>query len=310
MTKRFFLTSFAVLALVAAASMVMAQQGGQGGGQRGQGGPGPAPGGGGIPATQILAIADARTALDVTDAQYQKVQDAIAAIPAPQRGQGQQLSAEQRAEQARTRQAEIRKAITANLSEAVVDKIDVMVFQRAGGINPPAAPTAGAGGGAGFAGGFGGGITLETLRALKLTDDQATKVQAAIRTRTAAMPAFTPGGANATPPSAADREARQKANDEFLTTLKGILTDAQKAKAEELMKDVPTFLTRRPGGGAGAGAPGAGNRGAGGGAGGGAGNRGAGGAGGGAGNRGGAGGGTGNRGGGTGGGNRGAGRQS
>ena len=267
MTKRTFLTSFAALALVATASMVMAQPGG---GQRGQGGQGrqgqAAPAGGGIAATQILAIADARTALGVTDEQYQKVQDAIAAVPAPQRvqGQGQQMTAEQRAERMQTRQAAIRKALTDNLSAAVVEKIDVMAFQRAGGINPPAAPAAGApGGGAGFGGGFGGGLTLDTLRALKLTDDQTAKVQEAITKRTAAMPAFT-GGPNATPPTAEERQAqaetRRKANEEFLTALKGVLTDAQKSNAEELMKDVPSYLTRRPGGG-----PGAANRGAGGG---------------------------------------------
>ena len=54
------------------------------------------------------------------------------------------------------------------------------------------------------------------------------------------------------------QEAGQKANEEFLTSVKGILTDAQKAKGEELMKDVPEFLQRpAPGpGGPGGGRPG------------------------------------------------------
>lgn len=55
------------------------------------------------------------------------------------------------------------------------------------------------------------------------------------------------------------QEAGQKANEEYLATVNGVLTDAQKAKAEELMKDVPQFLQRpvpRPGGPGGPGSPG------------------------------------------------------
>ena len=285
MTKRMFLTSFAVLALVATASMVLAQQGGQGrqAGQGRQGGQGPQAGQnfqGGLQAG-ILGIADARTALGVTDDQWQKYQDATRAIreanPAPARTGGGAPATPDPAAQAAARErtqkiaAETRKNLESILSKEQVEKYDAMVFQRTGGLNPPA-PAAGgpgAGGGAGFAGGAGNAITVDSLRALNLTDDQKKKVQEAIDKRAEATRALGPaaGGPNAPQQTqeerTARREATQKISGEFFAAVKAALTDAQKAKAEELMKDVPEFLRPQRPAGAGANAPGsgAGNRG-------------------------------------------------
>jgi hypothetical protein len=50
------------------------------------------------------------------------------------------------------------------------------------------------------------------------------------------------------------QEAGLKARTEFYAAVNGVLTADQKAKGEELMKNVPEYLTRRPQG------PGAGNR--------------------------------------------------
>ena len=294
--KRMFLTSFVVLALLATASMVMAQPGqggGQGGGQRAQGGAGFQGGAGGfqqpgagLPA--VLAIAGARDALKIDADAWQKLQDAATAVrtanPGPARaggGAGAPPAAPDPAAQAAARErqqkiaAETRAAIEGILSKDQVTQMDVMTFQRTGGLNPPAPTTAGPNAAAGgFAGGAGGAaITVDSLRALELTDAQKTKVQEAIAKRTADTAALGPaaggpGGNQATAEErAARREATQKINEEFLAAVKAALTDAQKAKAEELMKDVPTFLRpQRPGAG-GAGAPGgagAANRGAGG----------------------------------------------
>ena len=305
--KKLFLTSFAVLALLATASMVMAQPG-QGGGQRGQGGAGgqgrPAgaanfqPGGGGGAGFQqqpgaglgVLAIVDARTALGIDADAWQKLQDAAAAVrtanPGPARaggGAGAPPAAPDPAAQAAARErqqkiaAETRAAIEGILSKDQVAKMDVMTFQRTGGLNPPAPTTAGPNAAAGgFGGGVGGGanpITVDSLRALELTDAQKTKVQEAIAKRTADTAALGPaaggpGNTMTTEERTARREATQKITEEFFAAVKAALTDAQKAKAEELMKDVPTFLRpQRPGAG-GVGASGAAGGGAGRGAGG------------------------------------------
>ena len=290
MTKRMFLTSFAVLALLATATMVMAQppgggqrgQGGQGG-QRGQGGQGAGfqggagggfqpggPGGmmGGGGAMGILANEEARTALGVTEDQMQKLRDAnqalFANMPRPQQGQAPDpAQMAQMREQMQKIQAESRKNLESILSADQVTKLDVMVFQRSGGLNPPTPPAGAPGGapGGGPGAGFMGGnqINVETLRALNLTDDQKKKVEEA---QAKMMEAIRPPQGfdfrNATQEERQAqfermREASQKANADFLAAVKGILTDAQKAKAEELMKDVPTFLQRRA---PGAGAPG------------------------------------------------------
>ena len=305
MTKRMFLTSFAVLALLATASMVMAQQG-QGGGQRGQGGQGQGgqrqagqPGGtgagfqiGGGGAMGILAIADARAALGVTDDQMQKLRDfAASQRPAgtPGGGQPATLTAEERAARTAERAAAARKNLEETLGKEIVAKLDIMVFQRAGGLNslnPPAAPAQGGANAPRGGAGFGGGtqLTLDTLRALNLTDDQKKKFEEAQAKLLAANPPRQQGAPGTTPTPLTDdeRAARQQANTDFRATVSALLTAAQKAKAEELMKDVPAYLRpqpRTPGAGGANAAPGAGggNRGAGGaGAGG---NRGAGGAG-------------------------------
>ena len=287
--KKMFLMSFAVLALLATASFVMAQP--PAGGQRGQGGAGGGFGQGGAGqgrgqqafAGSVLGIAEARTALGVTEEQWQKLQDASAAIrtanPAPQGAPGQGPGAAPNADPAaraaaQARQAKIaeetRKQVEAILSKDQVEKLDVMTFQRTGGLNPPAPPTApntpggpGAGGFTGFGGG-GNAITVDSLRALKLTDAQVKKVQEAITKRTEALGSTTfGGGGNPMTPEerTARREATQKITNDFFAAVKAALTPAQIAKAEELMKDVPAFLTARPGGPGNANAPGAGGTG-------------------------------------------------
>jgi len=283
-----FLTSFAVLALLATASMVMAQPG-QGGGQRGQGGQGgqgravgaqPPGGAGGFQvgggAMGILAIAEARTALGVTEDQMTKLRPAAPA-PGTTPAAPANLTAEERAARTAERAAAARKNLEETLTKDQVTKLDIMVFQRAGGLNslnPPAAPTAG-GANAPRAGGaaFGGAqVTLDSLRALNLTADQTKKFEEAQAALRAATPTRQGGGNAGGPPAqptAEELAARQKANADFRAAVSALLTDAQKAKAEELMKDVPTFLrpqARTPGAGGANAAPGAGagNRGAGG----------------------------------------------
>ncbi|MCL2117475.1 MAG: Spy/CpxP family protein refolding chaperone [Planctomycetaceae bacterium] len=270
MRKRMFLASFAVLALIATATMVMAQPGGgQGrpGGQGGQGGPGGpgGPGGGmmmGGTAMGVLFNEEARTALGITQDQMEKLQEAgqalFANMPRPQQGQAPDMA--QMREQMQKIQAEGRKNLESILSADQVTKMDVMVFQSSGGLNPPA-QTAGGPGSMGF--GMGGMVGVESLRALNLTEDQKKKVQEA---QDKMMEAMRPQGGmpdfqNMTQEErqafgARMQEAGQKARGEFYAAVKGTLTDAQKAKAEELMKDVPQYLQRpapgqggnRPGG--------------------------------------------------------------
>jgi hypothetical protein len=268
MTKRMLLTSFAVLALIATASMVMAQP--PGGGQRGPGGQGQGPQGGmmgqgmfGGGAMGILMNEEARTALGITEDQIQKLRESMRppqgqGMQPPHPGQGPPDAAQiaQMREQMQARQAEMRKNLEATLSKEQVAKLDVMVFQRSGGLNPqPPAGGPGGGGAGPGAGGARGGfgammINVDNLRALGLTDDQKKKLEEA---QEKMMTAMRPqGGFNrdATPEErqaqfARMREAGQKAGEEFQATLNSVLTTAQKAKAEELMRDVPEYLQRR-----------------------------------------------------------------
>ena len=254
MTKRMFLTGFAVLALLATASMVMAQPGGGGGQGRGPGGPGGlgGPGFGGGNALGVLMNEEARTALGITEEQVQKLREAgqalFANMPRPQQGQAPDFA--QMREQMQKIQAESRKNVESILSPDQVTRMDVMVFQSSGGLNPPARPAGGPGG----PGGFGMGINVEALRALNLTEDQKKKVQAA---QDKMFEAMRPQGnfdfQNATQEERQAfftrmQEAGQKAREEFYGAVKGVLTDAQKTKAEELMKDVPQYLQRPAGG--------------------------------------------------------------
>jgi hypothetical protein len=157
-------------------------------------------------------------------------------------------------EQMQARQAEMRKNLEATLSADQVAKLDVMVFQRSGGLNPqpPAGGPGGAGAGPGAGGARGGFgmINVENLRALGLTDDQKKKIEEAQeKMRTAVRP---PEGFNFRDATPEERQAQiekmrevgQKAGEEFRATLNGILTARQKARAEELMKNVPEYLQR------------------------------------------------------------------
>jgi len=110
---------------------------------------------------------------------------------------------------------------------------------------------------------FGNPITLDTLRVFNLTDEQKAEIQVALNKRadsTLAMQVANPQ--SMTPEERqAMQEAGQKAAEEFFAAVMNVLTDEQKAKAEELMKDVPQFLQRLvpgPGGPRGSGGPGGG----------------------------------------------------
>ena len=261
MTKRMLFTGFVALALLATASMVMAQPpGGPGGGPGGPGGPGGMMMGG---AMGILMNEEARTAMGVTEEQIQQLQEAGRAMfqnfQPPQPGQAPPDMAQMR-EQMQRMQTESRKNLETILKPEQVTKMDVMVFQRSGGLNPPAQNAGGPGGPGGPGGGmgFGMGINVESLRALNLTDDQKKKVQDAQEKMMESIGSLMQGFdfRNASPEERQAqmekmRDAGQKANEEFRATVKGVLTDAQKTKAEELMKDVPEYLQRRapgPGG--------------------------------------------------------------
>ena len=248
MTKRMFVLSFAVLALFAVASMAVAQppQGGRGqGGFGGQGG-GPMGGGmmmGGGGAMGILFNEDARTELGITEEQIQKLREAGEAMrgsftpPAP----GERPDPAQMREQMQKMQADMRKNLEATLSKEQVGKLDVMNFQRSGGLESPF-------------------VNVESLRALNLTDDQKTKFAAAQEKRMTAM--RPPEGFNFREASQEERQAQfekmreagEKANEAFQAELKGVLSKEQVAKAEELMKNVPEYLQQRaPGQGQGQG---------------------------------------------------------
>jgi len=213
--------------------------------------------GGGGDVMGVLMNPEARTALGITDAQIQKFQEAgqamFASMPRPQ--QGQMPDPAQMREQFQKMQAEGRKNLESILSADQVTRFDVMVFQRSGGLNSPDPASGGRGGpGGGF--GFGGGIiSVESLRALGLTEDQKKKVQEA---QDKAMEAMMrpPQGFNFQTATEEERQAQfermvevgRQAREELRTAVKGFLTDAQKAKAEELMTDVPQFLQPPAGG--------------------------------------------------------------
>jgi len=248
MTKRMFVLSFAVLALFAVASMAVAQPGQGGRGQGGFGGQGGGPMGGGMMmggggAMGIFFNADARAELGITEEQIQKLREAGEAM----RGsftppvQGERPDPAQMREQIEKMQAETRKNLESTLSKEQVGKLDVMVFQRSGGLEGPM-------------------VNAESLRALNLTDDQKAKLQAAQGKRMEAMrPAEgfdfrTASQEERQAQMAKMREAGEKANEAFQAELKGILSKEQVAKAEELMKNVPEYLQQRaPGQGQGQG---------------------------------------------------------
>ena len=247
MTKKLFFVGLAVMALLATVSLTMAQPGGgPGQGGRGQGGAGgrgqggPAAGGmmmGGGGAMGILFNEEARKELGITDEQAQKLRDAsrtaFEGMARPQ--EGQRPDPAQMREQMQKMQDAMRKNLEANLSSEQVAKLDVMTFQRSGGLEGPM-------------------VNAESLRALNLTDDQKAKLQAAQEKRMEAMAAMRPAeGTNIREMSQDERaafiakmqEAGQKANEAFQAELKSILTAEQVAKAESLMKNVPEYLQQR-----------------------------------------------------------------
>ena len=196
---------------------------------------------GGGSAMGILMNQEARDALGISEDQLQKLTEAVqATITSPQPGQQPDFAAMR--EQMQKMQAETRKILEADLTADQLAKLDVMIFQSSGGLNPPA-PNAGPGGGRG---GFGSSISVESLRALNLTDEQKEKVQAAQDKMTEAS--RLPQGTNPQDMTQEERQARQEAGqklrEELMAEVTEILTDEQKAQAEELMTDVPQYLQR------------------------------------------------------------------
>ena len=243
MTKKLCVLSVAVIALTVAASVVMAQgPGGPGGrGPGGPGGPGGRGPGGGMMmgATGILMNADARKELKITDDQEKQLTDAREKMrasftpPAPpqpgQRPDPAQIA--QMREQMQKMQTEMRANIEKILTKDQVEKLDVMVFQQNGGLS-------------------GRMVNNETLRALKLSDEQKKKIDAIdekARTEMGAM-----GGPGRDPNmSAEDRQAMrdkmQKAREAVAAEVKAVLTPEQVEKATKLMDNVPDYLKARPG---------------------------------------------------------------
>ena len=264
MTKKTFLVSFAILALVAMASTTMAQPGGgrgpgggPGGGGPGGGGPGMMMGGGpgmmmgGGGAMGILFNEDARKELGISEDQMEKLREAGRAMMEtmrPPQGGGQNGPPDfaQMREQMQKMQTESRKNLETVLSGEQVGKLDVMVFQRSGGLEGPMA-------------------NVETLRALNLTDDQKKKLEEAQEKMMTAMPR--PDRNIMELPEDERRaqfekmrEAGTKAREAYQAEVKATLTKEQVAKAGELMKNVPEYLQQR-GGPGGPGGPGAQRRG-------------------------------------------------
>jgi len=194
----------------------------------------------------VLTNPEARTAMGVTDDQMQKLaaarQEMLANMPRPQ-----QSDAAQMRQHLQRMLTESRKVLEKTLSADQVSQLDVMVFQGAGGLNPPAQNPDGTGGMR-----LGGGIHVESLRALNLTDDQKAKIQAAQDQMMEAMITLPQrfNFQNATPEEMQNfrnkmQEISQNANREFRTLVNGTLTDAQKVKGQEMMNHVPAFLQRR-----------------------------------------------------------------
>ena len=241
--KKLFVLSVAVIALAAVTSLVMAQgPGGPGrGGPGGPGGPGRGglggPGGGMMMgANGVLMNADAQKELKITDDQLKQLTDARdkmrASFTPPQ--PGTRPDPAQMREQMQKMQAESRASIEKILTKDQVEKLDVMVFQRSGGLGAPM-------------------VNNETLRALKLNDEQKKKIDAINEKAFTAMSGMFGGGGNQnmTPEERqAMRDKRQKAQEAVAAEVKGVLTPEQVDKATKLMDSIPDFLKPRPGQGA------------------------------------------------------------
>ena len=251
MSKRIFLLSLlSVMLLVSGCNNSPQENGSQDNSATTPAGPGGGPPSarpmfGGGSAMGILRNQEARDVLGITEDQVQILMEAVQATMPPQQPPpqpGQQADFAAMREQMQKMQAETRKILEADLTADQLAKLDVMIFQSSGGLNPPAQNTGGTGG----RGGFGSSISVESLRVLNLTDEQKEKVQAAQDKMTETT--RPPQGTNPQDMTQEERQARQEASqklrEEFLAEVKEILTDEQKSQAEELMTDVPQYLQR------------------------------------------------------------------
>ncbi|MCL2348863.1 MAG: hypothetical protein FWC50_11470 [Planctomycetaceae bacterium] len=245
MTKKLLVLSIAVIALTATASLVMAQGPGGPGGGRGPGGPGGGRGPGGpgggmmMGAAGVLMNEDARKELGITDDQEKKLTEARdqmrASFAPPQGGPGQRPDPAQMAqmrEQMQKMQTEMRANIEKILNKDQVEKLDVMVFQRSGGLDSPMANN-------------------ETLRALGLNDEQKKKIDAINEKAFAEMRDMFGAGGSPRDMSNEERQAMrdkmQKSRDARAAEVKAVLTPDQVEKAVKLMDNVPDYLKARPG---------------------------------------------------------------
>ncbi|MDR1492310.1 MAG: hypothetical protein LBT05_06290 [Planctomycetaceae bacterium] len=223
MTKKMIVFSAAILALLATASLAVAQPGGRGANNA----PSGFNFGGGL---GVLFNEDARKDLGITEDQVQKLREAGEKL----RGQftppqeGQRPDPTQLREQFQKIQQENRQNLESILDKDQVTKYDVLVFQQSGGLE-------------------GRFVTVDSLRALNLTADQQKKIQEINeKAFTAARPPEGFDFRNATQEErdrfrTAGEEARKKATED----LKAVLTKDQLDKAAELTKSTPEYLQRR-----------------------------------------------------------------
>ena len=187
-------------------------------------------------AAGVLMNEDAQKELGVTEDQMKQFTEARdkmrASFPPPQGGQGQRPDPNQMMEQMRKMQVEMRANIEKILSKDQIEKLDVMVFQRSGGLNSPMANN-------------------ESLRALNLNDEQKKMIDSINEKTRAEMGQMFSAGRNPRDMSDDERQAMrdrmEKAREARAAEVKAVLTPEQVSKAEKLMDNVPEYLRMRPG---------------------------------------------------------------
>ena len=242
MKKTFGMLAF-VFTLCALTSLVLAQQQRQGGQGQGQGF-----GGGGE--TRFMLTEEGQKDLGLSSDDVTKIRELLRpAAPGGQRNQN--ATPEERRAATEAAAAETAKKLAEFLSAAQLEKVQTRAFQL--------------GGYAGLSGRY-------AQAALNLTDDQKAKIAGIARENRPQGQAGGPGGGqNFQNMSQAERDQMRSRAEENRRVLgekfKEVLTAEQKAKADDLLKEIPAYIKEiqeRPAG-FGAGGAGGGNRGGGGG---------------------------------------------
>jgi len=242
---------FVVFALTASLALAQQRQGGPGG---------PGPGGMGFGGeTRFMLTEEGQKDLGLTSDDVTKLREALRPAAPAQRNQN--ATPEERREAAEKAATETAKKVAAVLSKDQLEKVQTRAFQL--------------GGYAGLSGRY-------AQAALNLTDEQKTKIAAIAReNRPAQGQGGGPGGGqNVQNMTEAERtqmrermaESRRVLGEKF----KDVLTADQKAKADELLKNIPAYIKEiqdrpagfgaggnRGGAGGGPAAGGGGNRGGG-----------------------------------------------